>query len=120
MNLSDVWCAYQSDSLPLVNLNFTESVYLLFAVFRGGNSNYVTSFSMTYKNPSGENVTYMTINGGSVRHFNAFMNNYYVFYRFLDFMIALVFIIFCCGNRSVLVKYNSMFMGMKIFVVVLG
>ena len=75
MNISDVWCAYLRDSLVHVNLSFTESVYLLVAVFRGGNSNYVTNFSVTYKNPSGENVTYMNINGVSVRHFNAFMNN---------------------------------------------
>ena len=68
-SISNVWCADSEDSSPDVNLSFTEPVYLLHAVFRGRScyNNYVTNFSMVYRSPSGEDVTYMNVNGSSVR-----------------------------------------------------
>ena len=78
MNIADVWCAYVTslDSSPNVNLTFTEPVYILYAVSRGKydmfDEYYVTNFSIIFKNPSGENVTYMNVDGGSVRCFLTF------------------------------------------------
>ena len=70
MDISDIWCARSSDPSPNVTLNFTEPLYLLYAVVRGyGSSYYVTNFSFVYENLSGERITYMNVNGTSVRHF---------------------------------------------------
>ena len=74
MNVSDVWCAshMDSDPLPYVTWNFTEQVYLIYAVVRGGidryGSYYVTKFSFVYENQSDERVTYMNVSGVSVRY----------------------------------------------------
>ena len=76
-NISNVWCAHVPDTSPYVNLTFTEPVYLLSAVLRGRlniYNNYVTNFSVIYGSPSGENVTYMNVNGSSVRCFITFIS----------------------------------------------
>ena len=65
----DVWCAYSSDSTPNANVIFTEPLLLLYAVVRGNDIYYVTEFSLTYENSSGENVTYVDVDGDSVRYF---------------------------------------------------
>ena len=65
----DVWCASSSDSTPNTNVIFTEPFLLLYAVVRGNNIYYVTDFSLTYENSSGESVTYMDVDGDSVRYF---------------------------------------------------
>ena len=66
---ADVWCTWLSDSSPNANMTFSEPLYLLFAVVRGNNNSYVTKFSLTYENSSGENVIYMNVDGNSVRCF---------------------------------------------------
>ena len=71
MDISDEWCANRrsSDPSPNVTLNFTEQVYLIYAVVRGsGFSFYVTNFSFVYENQSDERVTYMNVSGVSVRY----------------------------------------------------
>ena len=79
-----VWCAESSDSAPNVKLNFTEPVYLIYAVFRGENSfnYYVTNFSLIYQNSSNdhENVTYTDVDGNSVRISYMYMQTYNYYY----------------------------------------
>ena len=62
----DVWCAYTTDSSPNANMTFAEPLYFLYAVTRGNGDRYVTAFSLTYGNSSGESVTYMNVDGYSV------------------------------------------------------
>ena len=62
MNISTGWCSY-TDMSPSVYLTFVEPVYLLYAV----GSFYNNGFSVTYKNPFGENVTYTNMDGIYVR-----------------------------------------------------
>ena len=64
------WCSSISDSSPNVTLTFTEPVYLLYAVVRGLEAYYVTNFSLIYESPSSESVTYMSVDGISVRQFH--------------------------------------------------
>ena len=66
-NISDVWCTELKDKSPHVTLNFTEPLYLLYAVIRGDPPiYYVTNFSFVYENPSVEGITYVNVNGTSV------------------------------------------------------
>ena len=67
MDISSVWCARSTDPSPNITLSFTEPLYLLYAVVRGDGSDYVSGFSFMYANSSGEHVTYMTVDGTSVR-----------------------------------------------------
>ena len=66
MDISRGWCAFE-DSSPTVILPFTEPLYLLYAIVRGHGSDYVSEFSITYENASGENAAYMTVDGMMVR-----------------------------------------------------
>jgi len=68
MDISDGWCASLFDPSPNVNLTFTEQLYLLYFTVRGNTPDYVTNFSLIYEIPSGERVTYMNVNGVSVRY----------------------------------------------------
>ena len=65
----DVWCAYVRlrDSSPNANMTFAEPLYFLYAIVRGDDDHYVTEFSLTYRNSSGDSVTYMNVDGYSVR-----------------------------------------------------
>ena len=71
---TDVWCAYTTDLLPNANMTFAEPLYLLFAVTRGNADRYVTAFSLTYGNSSGESVIYMNVDEYYVRNFIKIMN----------------------------------------------
>ena len=64
----DVWCAWLLDSSPNANMTFAEPLYFLYAVFRGNVSHYATEISLTYGNSSGNSVTYMNVDGYSVRY----------------------------------------------------
>ena len=66
---TDVWCTRLYDSSPNANMTFSEPLYLLFAIVRGNRYGYVTKYSLKYENSSGENVTYMNVDGNSVRCF---------------------------------------------------
>ena len=66
MNTSTGWCPDMSDTSPSVHLTFVEQVYLLYAVGSTYNGHY-GSFSIIYKNSTGGNVTYMNVDGKSVR-----------------------------------------------------
>jgi len=68
MDISDGWCTSSIDQSPNVILTFTEPLYLLYYIARGDGRDYVTDFSLMYENLSGERVTYMNVNGVSVRH----------------------------------------------------
>ena len=69
LSTMDVWCTWLRDQSVNANMTFAEPLYLLYAVTRGNNNGYVTKFSLTYGNSSGESVTYMDVNGNSVRYF---------------------------------------------------
>ena len=71
---TDVWCAYTSDSLPNANMTFAEPLYLLYAITRGNGDRYVTAYSLTYGDSSGESVIYMNVDGYNVRNFIKIMN----------------------------------------------
>ena len=63
-----MWCSNISDSSPNINFTFTEPVYLPYAVVRGLTEDFfVSNFSLTYENPSGESMIYMNVDGISVR-----------------------------------------------------
>ena len=62
MNFSTGWYPDSSDTAPSVHLTFVEPVYLV-EICSGGNTN----FSLTYINSFGDNVTYMNVDGNSVR-----------------------------------------------------
>ena len=68
MDISNGWCAASSDSSPTVTLPFTEPLYLLYAIVRGDRPDYVSKFSVTYENSSGEHMTYTTVDGTMVRY----------------------------------------------------
>ena len=64
MDISSGWCAATSiDSLRTVTLTFTEPLYLFYVIARGHGSDYVSEFSITYENSSGEHMTYVTVDG---------------------------------------------------------
>ena len=68
MNISNAWCSNYSDTSPNANLTFTTPLHLLYAVVRGINDEFfVSNFSLTYENPSGESVVYKNVDGISVR-----------------------------------------------------
>ena len=73
MDISDVWCDdyRNSDPSPYVTWNFTEQVYLVYAVVRGDGvfSYYVTNFSFVYENQSDGRVTYTNVSRVSVRYY---------------------------------------------------
>lgn len=120
MNVSDVWCASHeiSDPSPYVTWNFTEQVYLIYAVVRGDsdsfNSYYVTKFSFVYENQSDERVTYMNVGGVSVRYYTCpYIMNYmwFVCYSFLGCLTLMILMCYY-GHRSILATYVSMSMSM--------
>ena len=62
----NVWC---TGSIPaqIATVNFTEPVYLLYAVIsRNGNFD-VTRFSLSYENSSNASVPYVNVDGINVR-----------------------------------------------------
>ena len=78
MDISDVWCSH-SDPSPYVTWNFTEQVYLIYAVVRGYSSSYyVTKFSFMYENQSDDRVIYTNVNGVSVRYYMSLYHDLHV------------------------------------------
>ena len=67
-----------------VILHFTQPVYLLYVIVRGFGITF--NFSLMYENLSGERVTYMTVDGASVRNH---MYNYIAACMYMCYFIEL-------------------------------
>ena len=63
-SISTGWCG--TDNSPHFIANFTEPVYLLYALASGFRFYYLTGFSYIYENRFGDMILYMNVDGETV------------------------------------------------------
>ena len=66
IDISQRWCANETDRSSYVMMDFTQSLYLLYATVRRAEPG-ASNFSIMYSNLSNYRVTYTNVDGVSVR-----------------------------------------------------